>query len=100
MGPASPGGWELVRDPQMREMVEKNAWPVFASLSWALVMWLFKWHPDVMQPSLRSSMNYMWVSSLDFSLDWTDILCFSWWHEDMLLWKHRKTVLFHVSNHY
>jgi hypothetical protein len=61
MGHASPGGWELIRDPRMREVVEKNAWPVFASVSWALVMWLFKWHPDVVQPSMRSSMTYMWV---------------------------------------
>jgi peroxisomal membrane protein 4 len=58
----SRGGWGLVRDEKAREVIERNAWPVFASLSWATVMWLFWWHPDVVQPSLRSSMNYMWVS--------------------------------------
>jgi hypothetical protein len=53
------GGWEIVRDPKLREVIVNHAWPVFASLSWAAVMWLFKWHPDVVQPSMRSSMGYM-----------------------------------------
>jgi peroxisomal membrane protein 4 len=43
------------------ELVRKNAWPVFASLSWASVMWLFRWYPETLQPSLRSSMSYMYV---------------------------------------
>jgi hypothetical protein len=60
-GDVSRGGWGIVGDEKVREVIEKNAWPVFASLSWAAVMWLFWWHPDVVQPSLRSSMNYMWV---------------------------------------
>ncbi|KAL2058673.1 hypothetical protein ABVK25_001403 [Lepraria finkii] len=46
-------GWE------MREKVQRNAWPVFASLSWAMVMWVFRWYPETIQPSLRSSMKYM-----------------------------------------
>ncbi len=39
--------------------LKTNAWPVFASLSWAYVMYLFRWHPDMIQPSMRSSMKYM-----------------------------------------
>ncbi|KAI9702066.1 MAG: hypothetical protein M1836_001410 [Candelina mexicana] len=39
--------------------LSNNAWPVFASLSWAYVMYLFRWHPDMIQPSMRSSMKYM-----------------------------------------
>ena len=46
-------GWKA------RENINANAWPVFASLSWAMVMWIFRWHPDTLQPSLRSSMKYM-----------------------------------------
>ncbi|KAI4161481.1 MAG: hypothetical protein LQ342_004884 [Letrouitia transgressa] len=46
--------------PQLREKVESNAWPVFAALSWAFVMWLHRWHPETIQPSLRSSMKYMY----------------------------------------
>ncbi|KAI9890373.1 MAG: hypothetical protein M1814_004159 [Vezdaea aestivalis] len=39
--------------------IRSRAWPVFASLSWAGVMWLFRWYPETLQPSLRSSMKYM-----------------------------------------
>lgn len=42
-----------------RERIQTNAWPVFASLSWAFVMWIFRWHPETIQPSLKSSMKYM-----------------------------------------
>jgi peroxisomal membrane protein 4 len=46
---------------EMREKIRANAWPVFASLSWALVMYIFRWQPDSIQPSLRSSMKYMYA---------------------------------------
>ena len=42
-----------------REKIQVNAWPVFASLSWAFVMWIFRWHPETIQSSLKSSMQYM-----------------------------------------
>lgn len=57
------GGWGLVADDRLAKMVRRNSWPVFASLSWALVMWVFRWHPESVQPSLRSSMHYMYVFS-------------------------------------
>lgn len=41
--------------------IRNNAWPIFASLSWAAVMSLHRHHPDMLQPSLRASMNYMYV---------------------------------------
>jgi peroxisomal membrane protein 4 len=43
------------------EAVRRNSWPVFASMSWASVMWLFRYYPETLQPSLRSSMTYMYV---------------------------------------
>jgi len=46
-----------------RNGITQKAWPVFASLSWAFVMYLFRWHPEVIQPSLRSSMSYLYVQS-------------------------------------
>ena len=49
-----------------RERIRRNAWPVFASVSWASVMWLFRYYPDMLQPSLRSSMTYMYVAVLSF----------------------------------
>jgi len=53
----SEGGMGVGKD--LREKVQRNAWPVFASLSWATVMWVFRWYPDTIQMSLRSSMKYM-----------------------------------------
>ncbi|QIW98118.1 hypothetical protein AMS68_003636 [Peltaster fructicola] len=43
--------------------IRENAWPIFASVSWASVMWLFRHHPDMLQPSLRSSMQYIFANS-------------------------------------
>ncbi|EEH17537.2 hypothetical protein PABG_00100 [Paracoccidioides brasiliensis Pb03] len=47
--------------PEARSAIYANAWPAFASLSWACVMYLFRWHPAAIQSSLRSSMTYMYV---------------------------------------
>ncbi|RAH66206.1 Tim17/Tim22/Tim23/Pmp24 family protein [Aspergillus aculeatinus CBS 121060] len=49
--------------PQTRSQMESHAWPVFASLSWALVMHIFRWHPDTLMSSLRSSMVYIYADS-------------------------------------
>lgn len=58
------GGKGMVglNEEQMR-LAREYSWPVFASLSWAGVMWLFRWYPETLQPSLRSSMTYMYVFS-------------------------------------
>ena len=44
-----------------RAKISDNAWPVFASLSWAFVMYLFRWYPETVVSSLRHSMKYMYV---------------------------------------
>jgi peroxisomal membrane protein 4 len=49
-------------------MVRQRSWPVFASLSWASVMWMFRWYPEMLQPSLRNSMTYMYVLRFSPSL--------------------------------
>lgn len=54
-----PGLGLLDWNPQLREASYKHGWPVFAALSWAGVMYLFRWHPETIQSSLRSSMTYM-----------------------------------------
>ncbi|GAB1203513.1 hypothetical protein APSETT445_002148 [Aspergillus pseudonomiae] len=46
--------------PSARADIEKHAWPVFASLSWAMVMYIFRWHPDTLMSSLKSSMVYIY----------------------------------------
>lgn len=57
------GGWEIISDPVLAAKVRDNGWTVFASVSWALVMYVFRWHPEVVQPSLRSSMHYIYEQS-------------------------------------
>ena len=56
-------GHGIFGSPESREKillrVKANAWPVFAATSWAGVMWLFRWYPEVLQASMRSSMVYM-----------------------------------------
>ncbi|KIW07794.1 uncharacterized protein PV09_01718 [Verruconis gallopava] len=61
--PGGGGGFGLVSSPKVREWLAKNGWVAFASLSWASVMYLFRWHPEDLQPSLRSSMSYIYVQS-------------------------------------
>ncbi|PWY72439.1 peroxisomal membrane protein 4 [Aspergillus sclerotioniger CBS 115572] len=46
-----------------RAKIEGHAWPVFASLTWAFVMYIFRWHPDTLMSSLRSSMVYIYADS-------------------------------------
>jgi hypothetical protein len=59
--PGGGGGFGLIQDENVKRWLKENGWVAFASLSWACVMYLFRWHPEDLQPSLRSSMNYMWV---------------------------------------
>jgi hypothetical protein len=51
---------------QQLTIVRQRSWPVFASLSWASVMWMFRWYPEMLQPSLRNSMTYMYVRRFSF----------------------------------
>lgn len=56
------GGMGMLEERStLRRALVKNGWVGFASLSWAMVMYVWRWHPEAVQPSLRSSMNYMWV---------------------------------------
>lgn len=50
-------------EPGRSAAISHYAWPVFASLSWAAVMHLFRWHPAELQPSLRSSMTYIYANA-------------------------------------
>ncbi|KAA8564550.1 hypothetical protein MFRU_013g01300 [Monilinia fructicola] len=53
----------LIRNKKLSDRISKDAWPVFAALSWGSVMWLFRWHPETVQSGLRSSMDYIYVQS-------------------------------------
>lgn len=48
--------------PEARAKIYEHAWPAFASFTWAFVMYIFRWYPDTLVSSLRSSMVYMYVS--------------------------------------
>ncbi|KAF2869294.1 Tim17/Tim22/Tim23/Pmp24 family-domain-containing protein [Massariosphaeria phaeospora] len=68
------GGLALLGEGNLRRELVRNGWPVFASLSWAAVMYLFRWHPETVQSSLRSSMSYIYVQSDD----WDSLRTFIW----------------------
>ncbi|KIW23105.1 uncharacterized protein PV07_11331 [Cladophialophora immunda] len=59
----TPTFWTQRLSPEVKAKIQNNAWPVFASLSWAFVMYIFRWQPESIQPSLRSSMKYIYVNS-------------------------------------
>ncbi|KIW56756.1 hypothetical protein PV05_05391 [Exophiala xenobiotica] len=59
----TPTLWTQRLSPETKAMVQRNAWPLFASFSWAFVMYIFRWQPESIQPSLRSSMKYIYVNS-------------------------------------
>jgi hypothetical protein len=77
------GGFELFGNGELRRAMVKNGWPAFASLSWAMVMYIFRWHPESVQSSLRSSMSYMWVLPFLF---WLYACESTWFWEYMLTW--------------
>ncbi|KAI2602349.1 peroxisomal membrane protein 4 [Hypoxylon sp. NC1633] len=59
-----PGvGLPVVSADRASATISHYAWPVFAAASWAMVMHLFRYHPDDLQPSLRSSMTYIYQQS-------------------------------------
>jgi peroxisomal membrane protein 4 len=49
--------------PDARTKITNNAYPVFASMTWAMVMYIFRWHPETLASSLRSSMVYIYGDS-------------------------------------
>lgn len=42
---------------------KRDPFPLFAALVWGVVLWLFEYHPHTLQPSLQSSMNYLYHDS-------------------------------------
>ncbi|GKT40153.1 peroxisomal membrane protein 4 [Colletotrichum spaethianum] len=71
----TPGkGLPLVSREDLSTKISYYAWPVFASTSWAMVMYLFRQHPSDLQPSLRSSMTYIYQQSNE----WDSLRNFIW----------------------
>ncbi|XP_069508248.1 peroxisomal membrane protein 4 isoform X1 [Ambystoma mexicanum] len=42
---------------------KRDSFPLFAALVWGIVLWLFEHHPHTLQPSLQSSMTYLYEDS-------------------------------------
>lgn len=62
-----PGhGFPFVSSEPLHGVINQYAWPAFASLSWAMVMLIFRYHPEELQSSLRSSMTYIYKDCNDF----------------------------------
>lgn len=59
----SPIALPVVSREPTSAAVRYYAWPIFASVSWGMVMWIFRHHPEDLQPSLRSSMSYIYLQS-------------------------------------
>ncbi|CAL1609600.1 unnamed protein product [Knipowitschia caucasica] len=53
-----------------------DPFPLFATLVWGVVLWLFEYHPHTLQPSLQSSMNYLYHDSNTWH-DVSDFLLFN-----------------------
>eukprot|EP00127_Corallochytrium_limacisporum_P005716 Clim_evm95s210 gene=Clim_evmTU95s210 len=56
----------LIRTAKRRGVLatpDGDSHPIFASLVWAIVMWLFEFEPGTLQPSLRASMDYLYHDS-------------------------------------
>lgn len=70
----SPFALPVVSTEPTSSRVSYYAWPMFSSLSWGMVMWLFRWHPEDLQPSLRGSMNYIYAQSDE----WDGLRNFIW----------------------
>ena len=59
-----PGyGFPIISERPAAQIISSYAWPIFAAGSWGMVMWLFRWHASELQPSLRSSMTYIYSQS-------------------------------------
>ncbi|KAJ8260081.1 hypothetical protein GJAV_G00176840 [Gymnothorax javanicus] len=55
---------------------KRDPFPLFAMLMWGIVLWLFEYHPHTLQPSLQSSMNYLYHDSNVWH-DITDFLIYN-----------------------
>jgi len=64
----------IVRSAELSNKLRENAWPVFAAMSWGSVMWIFRWYPESVQTSLRSSMKYIYQDSDH----WDSLRTFLW----------------------
>ncbi|KAI0894791.1 peroxisomal membrane protein 4 [Annulohypoxylon nitens] len=68
------GGLPFISRPDISDKISYYAWPVFAASSWGAVMYLFRYHPEELQSSLRNSMTYIYQQSDN----WDGLKTFIW----------------------
>ena len=59
-----------------KPLERKYAHWLLAACCWALVMWLFETDKSTLQPSLTSSMQYLYVESSKKLTNWRDLVPF------------------------
>ncbi|XP_071955637.1 peroxisomal membrane protein 4-like [Antedon mediterranea] len=59
---------EVVKPPR------RDPFPMFAMLVWGIVLWLFEYHQEVLQPSLQNSMTYLYHDSNTWHNIWDFII--------------------------
>lgn len=52
----------------------EQTYPIFAALVWGIVMWLFRYERNTLQPSLQASMKYLYNDSNT----WNSLKNFIW----------------------
>ena len=52
-----------IQEPMGTAAIGKVVYPLVAALLWGSVMWQFRYERDSLQPSLQSSMDYLYNKS-------------------------------------
>lgn len=53
----------LAQEKSIIPQTKRPIFPWFSAIVWALVLWLFEYHQHTLQPSLQSSMTYLYHDS-------------------------------------
>ena len=57
------GLFRLGREKGIVPKTKKSVFPWFSAIVWAIVLWLFEYHQHTLQPSLQSSMTFLYHDS-------------------------------------
>ena len=67
---AADKGYPIAKDLTF----EKQVYPIWATVIWALVMWQFEYYPDKLQSSLTESMKFLYHDSNQWNTGVSDFL--------------------------
>lgn len=63
-----------VQQQKLKQSYYNKSWKYFAVLTWGLVMFIYDFHPQYLQSSLRHSMHYIYDVELDTWGSWKEFL--------------------------